>query len=73
MSNLVHFAFVWEKGYAMIFFSETIVVPDGSLFNWSWSNVQDGRHAHIFSHDDPGLTFTIFMTGSNLFLMLLYG
>ena len=25
------------------------------------------------SNDDPGLTLTIFMTGSNLFLMLLYG
>ena len=54
-------------------FSETIVVPDESLFIWSWSHDQDGRHAHIFSNDDPGLTLTIFMTGSNLFLMLLYG
>ena len=25
-----------------------------------------------FSNDDPGLTLTIFMTGSNLFLLLLY-
>ena len=28
---------------------------------------------YILSNDDPGLTLTIFMTGSNLFLMLLYG
>ena len=27
----------------------------------------------LFSNDDPGLTLIIFMTGSNLFLMLLYG
>ena len=28
---------------------------------------------YILSNDDPGLALTIFMTGSNLFLMLLYG
>ena len=28
---------------------------------------------YILSNDDPGLTLTIFMTGSNLFLMLLHG
>ena len=27
----------------------------------------------LFSNDDPGLTLIIFMTASNLFLMLLYG
>ena len=27
---------------------------------------------YLLSNDDPGLTLTIFMTGSNLFLMLLY-
>ena len=29
--------------------------------------------AIYFSNDDPGLTLTIFLTGSDLFLMLLYG
>ena len=34
--------------------------------------VSSGCLAMHFSKNDPGLTLTIFMTGSNLFLMLLY-
>ena len=46
-SNLVPSAFIDEKDKTMDF-SETIVVYDESLFNWSWSHDQDGRHAHIW-------------------------
>ena len=39
------------------------LVPSGCM-PMPWSFLQN---------DDPGLTMTIFMTGSNLFPMLLYG
>ena len=40
------------------------ILSPGVVSTWPAANL---------SNDDPGLTMTIFMTGSNLFLMLLYG
>ena len=34
----------------------------------SWYTTSGTRVLLMFSYDDPGLTLTIFMTGSNLFL-----
>ena len=33
----------------------------------TWYTASDTRVLPMFSYDDPGLTLTIFMTGSNLF------
>ena len=62
-SNLIPYAFVWEKGKIMDF-SETIVVCDIKVGRFSLLN----EYMNHYEYQRSGLTLTIFMTGSNLFL-----
>ena len=68
---------VWNKTKCHI----KIMRQKGSFWNWckmmgtikALKCCQNMFQVGLFWNDDPGLTLTIFMTGSYLFLMLLYG
>ena len=67
---------IWNNEAKGIFLELVQHNGNNKSFEMQPKLVPSWLYAHalgLFSNDDPGLILTIFMTGSNLFLMLLYG